>query len=158
LYDADGTTIIDNSHVLSNVVTWTGTDLKLDTNFDTNNGLIALKTYNFKVKIRSHLDKRTAIKQIITNLGCYGEKELFVAPKKNLPTAVKAWEMDGAVLKFKGNLCNSGESNANIYNTLINLNYALDWTSDIKTCGLGKLSLYTDEALTTQTSGAPVDL
>ena len=136
----------------------TALDLKLDTNFDTNNGLIALKTYNFKIKIRAHLDKRTAIKQITTTLGCFGEKELFVQPKKQLPAGVSSWEIDGAVLKLKGTQCNPGESNAVIYNTLINLNYALDWSSDIRTCGLGKLTLYTDSALTTQTTGAPVNL
>ena len=62
------------------------------------------------------------------------------------------------MLKIKGIQCAAGESNANLYNTLVNLNYVLDWTSDVPTCGLGKLTLYSDSALSTQTSGAPVNL
>jgi len=62
LYDVDGVTLIDSSHALNSVLRLTNEDLKFDTNFDTNGGLINLKTIQFKIKIRSKLDKRTAIK------------------------------------------------------------------------------------------------
>ena len=83
---------------------------------------------------------------------------MFVKPKNSLPAGIKSWSVDGAVLKIKGYQCASGESNANIYNTLVPLNYVLDWSSDVPTCGLGKLTLYSDSALTTATSGSPVNL
>lgn len=128
--------------------------MKVDTNFDTNNGFIALKTYNFKVKIRSHLDKKTAIKSIQVNLGCYGEAFLQYGIKRILPAGVKAWSYDGAILKFKGTQVAQSEASSDVYLTTVSLNYVFDWTSDIATCGLGKLTLYTDSALSTLASGS----
>ena len=62
LYDVDGSTVITTTHALYNILALSSAELKIDTNFDTNNGYISLKTYSFKIKIRSHLDKKTAIK------------------------------------------------------------------------------------------------
>jgi hypothetical protein len=42
----------------------------------------------------------------------------------------------------------------NSYMTTIPLNRVLEWTSDVISCGLGKLSAYNEEAFTTLSTGS----
>lgn len=121
---------------------------------DTNIYYMQLIT-NFKIKIQSHLVKKSATKDIEVDVGCYGEKVLNHSLKA-LPLNTKSTSFDGAIIKFFAPLVAAGDvtGDPNSYLTYIPLNFVFDWTSDVPTCGLGKISIFNDAAMTTLSTGS----
>ena len=98
-----GSVPIDSNHVLRNLFRVGEDGLWVDTNIETGQLLV-----NFKIKVQSHLLKKTQTKDIEVNIGCYGEKVLNHKRLSNLPANVKSTSFDGAIVKLSAPLVAAG--------------------------------------------------